>query len=176
MTSGLPSCSSTERSAPRKSPLRFRVTSATVTETLPSPSAMAGQTSLGKPVRPRRETRRPATLPPGGLMFTSTRDITRSQWVLAVALSLLAAATLVYGTEVGVRMPAGAAALILGLLGILIATHSFVVCRARLRAGGGFSRLGSAIFGAGILIAVVLPGVQLVLNTRRSRLEDNGFP
>jgi hypothetical protein len=109
-------------------------------------------------------------------MFTSTRDITRSQWVLAVALSLLAAAALVYGTKVGVRMPAWTAALILGLLCILIASHSLTMTRARLRTGGGFSRLGSAIFAGGILIAVILPGVQLVLNTRRSRLEDNGFP
>ena len=96
--------------------------------------------------------------------------------MLAAALSLLVAGALVYGTEVGVRMPAGVAALILGLLSILIAFHSLAACRARLRAGGGFSRLGSAIFGAGILIAVILPGVQLVLNTRKSRLEDNGFP
>lgn len=109
-------------------------------------------------------------------MALGTRAITRPQWVLAAALSLLVAGALVYGTEVGVRMPAGVAALILGLLSILIAFHSLAVCRARLRAGGGFSRLGSAIFGAGILIAVILPGVQLVLNTRKSRLEDNGFP
>ena len=74
------------------------------------------------------------------------------------------------------RLPAGVAALILALLSILIAFHSLAACRARLRAGGGFSRLGSAIFGAGILIAVILPGVQLVLNARKSRLEDNGFP
>ena len=73
-------------------------------------------------------------------------------------------------------MPAGIAALILALLSILIAFHSLAACRARLRAGGGFSRLGSAIFGAGILIAVILPGVQLVLNARKSRPEDNGFP
>jgi hypothetical protein len=109
-------------------------------------------------------------------MVPGTSYIRRSEWTLAVALSLLAAAVLVYGVAVGVRMPAGAAALILALLCILIASHSLGVCRARLRAGGGFSRLGSAIFGAGILIAVILPGVQLVLNTRQSRLESNGFP
>jgi hypothetical protein len=109
-------------------------------------------------------------------MVPGTSYIRRSEWLLAVALSLLAAAALVYGVAVGVRMPAGGAALILALLCILIASHSLGVCRARLRAGGGFSRLGSAILGAGILIAVVLPGVQLVLNTRKSRLESNGFP
>jgi hypothetical protein len=108
-------------------------------------------------------------------MALGTKDISRAQWVLAVALSLLAAGALVYGTEFGVRMPAWVAALILALLSILIAARSLATCRARLRAGGGFSRLGSAIFGAGILIAVILPGVQLVLNTRKSRLEDNGF-
>ena len=108
--------------------------------------------------------------------MVGTRDIRRSEWLLAVALSLLAAGALVYGVAVGVRMPAGVAALILALLSILIASRSLGACRARLRAGGGFSRLGSAIFGAGILIAVILPGVQLVLGTRKSRLEDNGFP
>jgi hypothetical protein len=99
-----------------------------------------------------------------------------SEWVLGVALSLLAAAALVYGVKVGVTIPAGMAALVLALLSILIASRSLGASRVSLRAGGGFSRLGSAIFGAGILIAVVLPGVQLVLGTRKSRLEDNGFP
>ena len=99
-----------------------------------------------------------------------------SEWVLGVALSLLAAAALVYGVNVGVTIPAGIAALILALLSILIASRSLGASRVSLRAGGGFSRLGSAIFGAGILIAVILPGVQLVLGTRKSRLEDNGFP
>ena len=108
--------------------------------------------------------------------MVGTRHIRRSEWLLAVALSLLAAGALVYGVAVGVRMPAGIAALILALLSILIASRSLGACRARLRAGGGFSRLGSAIFGAGILIAVILPGVQLVLNTRKSRPEENGFP
>ena len=99
-----------------------------------------------------------------------------SEWVLGVVLSLLAAAALVYGVKVGVTIPAGIAALILALLSILIASRSLGASRVSLRAGGGFSRLGSAIFGAGILIAVILPGVQLVLGTRKSRLEDNGFP
>jgi hypothetical protein len=99
-----------------------------------------------------------------------------SEWVLGVALSLLAAAALVYGVKVGVTIPAGMAALILAVLSILIASRSLGASRVSLRAGGGFSRLGSAIFGAGILIAVILPGVQLVLGTRKSRLEDNGFP
>ena len=108
--------------------------------------------------------------------MVGTRHIRRSEWLLAVALSLLAAGALVYGVAVGVSMPAGSAALILALLSILIASRSLGACRARLSAGGGFSRLGSAIFGAGILIAVILPGVQLVLNTRKWRLEDNGFP
>jgi len=93
-----------------------------------------------------------------------------------VALSLLAAAALVYGGKVGVTIPAGLAALVPALLSILIASRSLGASRVSLRAGGGFSRLGSAIFGAGILIAVILPGVQLVLGTRKSRLEDNGFP
>jgi hypothetical protein len=108
--------------------------------------------------------------------MAGTRYIRRSEWLLAVALSLLAAAALVYGVAVGVRMPAGIAALILALLSILIASRSLGACRARLSAGGGFSRLGSAIFGAGILIAVILPGVQLALNTRKWRPEENGFP
>ena len=108
--------------------------------------------------------------------MVGTRDIRRSEWLLAVALSLLAAGGLVYGVAVGVRMPAGIAALILALLSILIASRSLGACRARLRAGGGFSWLGSAIFGAGILIAVILPGVQLLLGMRKSRPEDNGFP
>ena len=93
-----------------------------------------------------------------------------------MVLSLLAAAALVYGVKVGVTIPAGIAALILALLSILIASRSLGASRVSLRAGGGFSRLGSAILGAGILIAVILPGVQLVLGTRKSRLEDNGFP
>jgi hypothetical protein len=109
-------------------------------------------------------------------MVQGTRHIRRSEWLLGLALSLLAAGALVYGIAVGVRMPAGIAALILALLSILIASRSLATCRARLRAGGGFSRLGSATFGAGILIAVILPGVQLVLGTRKSRLEDTGFP
>ena len=108
--------------------------------------------------------------------WSGREHIRRSEWLLAVALSLLAAAALVYGVAVGVRMPAGIAALILALLSILIASRSLGACRARLRAGGGFSRLGSAIFGAGILIAVILPGVQLVLNTRKWRPRSNGFP
>jgi hypothetical protein len=108
--------------------------------------------------------------------MVGTRDIRRSEWLLAVALSLLAAGGLVYGVAVGVRMPAGIAALILALLSILIASRSLGACRARLRAGGGFAWLGSAIFGAGILIAVILPGVQLLLGMRKSRPELNGFP
>lgn len=108
-------------------------------------------------------------------MVSGTREIRRSEWLLAVALSLLAAAALVYGVAVGVSMPAGGAALILTLLSVLIASRSLSACRARLRAGGGFSRLGSAIMGAGILIAVILPGAQLVLGTRKSRLDDTGF-
>ena len=109
-------------------------------------------------------------------MVSGKSYIRPSEWVLGVALSLLAAAALVYGVKVGVTIPAGMAALILALLSILIASRSLGACRVSLRAGGGFSRLGSAIFGAGILIAVILPGVQLVLGTRKSRLEDNGFP
>ena len=93
-----------------------------------------------------------------------------------MVLSLLAAAALVYGVKVGVTIPAGIAALVLAVLSILIASRSLGASRVSLRTGGGFSRLGSAILGAGILIAVILPGVQLVLGTRKSRLEDNGFP
>jgi hypothetical protein len=104
-----------------------------------------------------------------------TRDIRRSEWLLGVALSLLAAAALVYGVKVGVTIPAGMVALVLALLSILIASRSLGACRVSLRAGGGFSRLGSATFGAGILIAVILPGVQLALGTRKSRLDDTGF-
>ena len=109
-------------------------------------------------------------------MVSGKSYIRPSEWVLGVALSLLAAAALVYGVKVGVTIPAGMAALVLALLSILIASRSLGASRVSLRAGGGFSRLGSAIFGAGILIAVILPGVQLVLGTRKSRLEDNGFP
>ena len=177
--------------------LRFRVTSATVTGTLRSSSGMAGQSTPGKEARPgapvpwsdlaakssnvqRFLLRVARHLGAAGNVaqrrMAGTRYIRRSEWLLAVALSLLAAGALVYGVAVGVRMPAGIAALILALLSILIASRSLAACRARLRAGGGFSRLGSAIFGAGILIAVILPGVQLVLNTRKSRLGGQRLP
>ncbi|HEY7152181.1 MAG TPA: hypothetical protein VH391_10910 [Solirubrobacterales bacterium] len=108
-------------------------------------------------------------------MIRAKRDIRPSEWVLGVVLSLLVAAALVYGVALGITIPAGMAAVVLALLSVLIATRSLGACRASLRAGGGFSRLGSAVFGAGIVIAVILPGAQLALGTRKSRLDDTGF-
>ena len=95
--------------------------------------------------------------------MVGTRDIRRSEWLLAVALSLLAAGGLVYGVAVGVRMPAGIAALILALLSLLIASRSLGACRARLRAGG---RLSYAVAGH---ISEISEDVHTSAGTSRQR-------
>jgi hypothetical protein len=109
-------------------------------------------------------------------MITGTRRIGAAELILTVGLALFAALCLVYGAELGLELPAGVTAVLLGVLSVLVLASSLAACRASLRAGGGFTRLGSAIVSAGILMAVLLPGAQLLVGARRSRMEDLGFP
>jgi O-antigen/teichoic acid export membrane protein len=109
-------------------------------------------------------------------MIPGTKDIRATEVLLTVALALFAALALVYGVELGLALPGGAAAGIVIVLASVLLVHSVSRCRAALRAGGGFNHLGTIILSGGILLAVVVPGMQLLSGSRVSRTEDLGFP
>jgi hypothetical protein len=104
------------------------------------------------------------------------RTIHRSEWILAVVVSLTAGLVIALGSHIPGLVPGWVFAVLLGGGAVFILMHSLSGCRASLRLGGGFSHLGSAAFSAAVLLAVLLPGAQLLAGARRSRLEDLGFP
>ena len=103
-------------------------------------------------------------------------EIRGLEWGIAIALCLLGAVLVVLGGIVPTLLPAWAFGVILAVGCIFALARSLTICRASLRAGGGFSRLGSAAISGGILFAIVLPGFQLLAGVRRSRQEELGFP
>jgi hypothetical protein len=108
---------------------------------------------------------------------TSRRtEIRGFEWGIAIVLCLLGAVLVVLGGTVPTLLPAWAFGVILAVSCIFALGRSLTICRASIRAGGGFSRLGSAAISGGIIFAVVIPGFQLLAGVRKSRLEDLGFP
>ena len=95
--------------------------------------------------------------------------------ILAGALSILAGFALTVGPRIPSLIPVGLLGVLLAVAAGATALRSFVLCRRSIRNGEGFSRLGSIILGTGVILAVILPGVQLLTGGRQSRLEEKGF-
>ena len=120
--------------------------------------------------------RRSGRKPPLRHMIPGATDIRSTDLLVAFAASLCAALALVYGVELGLAVPGGAAAAVLAGVSVFLLVRAFVECRAALRSGRGFSHLGTIILAGGTLLAVVLPGLQLLAGSRITRTEDRGFP
>lgn len=102
---------------------------------------------------------------------------TRAGWTgaLAVAGASGAGVLVAISPAMSERMPAAVALVVLALVAAVILAFSVRGCLRRLRFGKGPERLGSALLAGGALIAVVLPGAQLLAGLRESILSELGF-
>jgi hypothetical protein len=63
--------------------------------------------------------------------------------------------------------------ILIDMLATLAAVHQF---RRSFQSGRGFSHFGTALFGAGMMLAVAIPGIQLLSGSRTSLLSRIGGP
>ena len=93
-------------------------------------------------------------------MIRARNDIRGREWLIALLVSLIAGLLMAFGGHVPSLLPAWAWGVVLTVAALFTLVHSLSRCRASLRLEAGFSHLGSAAFGGGVLLAVVLPGFQ----------------
>lgn len=109
-------------------------------------------------------------------MIRARRTIRPAEWAITFAVAVLAGLLLAAGDRVRPVLSPGLMAGVLAGSALFVLVRSLTICRESLRAGGGYAHLGSAAFGFGVLLAVVLPGLQLLAGARESRIESLGFP
>lgn len=73
------------------------------------------------------------------------------------------------------EVPVGVLGAVVAATAALLLARSLYIAAESVGAGGGPRRLGSAVLGFGALLAIALPGAQLVAGARESRLSILGF-